>query len=127
MNFTKTVLHNLFSKPVTRLYPYTPRIYPERTRGHIEIDIEECIFCGICSKKCPPAIIRVDRPNKIWDIESLGCIQCGFCVEVCPKKCLYMKQTYTQPDTYKRIDTFTPGTGTETKDTFSAKTGTEVK
>lgn len=107
MSFTKTVMHNLFKKPVTRPYPQTPRTYPARTRGHIRIEIEDCIFCGICSKKCPPAIISVNRTDKSWEIQSMGCIQCGACVEVCPKKCLFMMQTYTQPDATKRVDRFT--------------------
>lgn len=106
MNFTKTIMHNLFTKPVTRLYPAVPKIYPERTRGHIEIAIEDCIFCSLCAKKCPPAIITVDRNEKIWGIQPLGCIQCGACVECCPRKCLFMKQTYTQPDANKIYDSF---------------------
>lgn len=107
MYFTKTILHNLFTKPVTRLYPYSPKVYHDRSRGHIEIDIDACIFCSICAKKCPPQIIKVEKSEKTWYIESLGCIQCGACVEVCPKKCLYMKNAYTTPDSSKRVDKFT--------------------
>jgi len=106
MNFTKTILHNLLKKPITRPYPSTPRIYEERTRGHIRIEIKDCIFCGICSRKCPPAIISVNRAERIWEIQPLGCIQCGACVENCPVKCLFMMQTYTDPDTFKRVDRF---------------------
>ncbi|MHB1484278.1 MAG: 4Fe-4S dicluster domain-containing protein [Saccharofermentanales bacterium] len=106
MNFTKTILHNLFMRPVTRPYPATPRIYQDRTRGHIRIDIETCIFCSLCEKKCPVSVITVKRDEKSWEIERLGCIQCGACVEVCPVKCLYMMQTYTQPDAQKPFDKF---------------------
>lgn len=55
MDFTRTALKNLFSKPATRQYPQVPREYPARSRGHVEIDMEACILCGLCSRKCPPA------------------------------------------------------------------------
>ena len=53
MNFKSTVLKNLFSKPVTRNYPAEPAVYPERSRGHVEITIEDCILCGLCAMNCP--------------------------------------------------------------------------
>lgn len=106
MNFTKTVMGNLFTKPVTRNYPAVPREYPERTRGKIEIDINTCIFCGICSKKCPTGAIAVDREGKNWSIERFGCIQCGYCVESCPKKCLTMEQHYPEPAAESHRDSF---------------------
>ena len=101
MKFTGVVLKNLFSKPVTRPYPEQPREYPERTRGHVEIDIDTCVLCSLCARKCPTGAITVDRAAKLWEIERFGCIQCGCCVETCPKKCLSMKQSYTQPDDMK--------------------------
>ena len=104
LTFTKTELRNLFSKPATRLYPQQPRKYPERTRGHIENDIDVCIFCGLCSKKCPTGAITVDRAARTWAIHRFSCIQCGYCVESCPKKCLSMHQTYTQPGAEKTED-----------------------
>lgn len=106
MKFTKTALKNLFSAPATRPYPEQPREYPERTRGHVEIDTDLCILCGLCSRKCPTGTITVNRADKTWTIGRFGCIQCGCCVEVCPKKCLSMKQTYTQPGGEKTEDTY---------------------
>ncbi len=105
-SFTKTALKNLFSQPATRMYPQVPREYPERTRGHIEIDMSTCILCGICSRKCPADAIKVDRTGRTWSIERFGCIQCNSCVESCPKKSLSMHQTYTEPAGVKRVDTF---------------------
>lgn len=104
LTFTKTELRNLFSKPATRLYPQQPRKYPERTRGHIENDIDACIFCGLCSKRCPTGAITVDRAARTWSIRRFSCIQCGYCVEGCPKKCLSMNQSYTQPGAEKTED-----------------------
>ena len=48
MKFKNVVLKNLFSKTVTKNYPAEPAVYPERSRGHVEIDIDTCILCGIC-------------------------------------------------------------------------------
>ena len=107
MNFTKTVLHNLTSKPATRPYPQQPREYPQRTRGHIAIDMDTCVFCGLCAKKCPTGAITVNRAEKTWSIERFGCIQCGACVESCNKKSLSMMQSYTEPDSSKKVDTYT--------------------
>lgn len=107
MNFAKTALKNLFSEPATRAYPLQPREYPERTRGHIENDMDVCVLCGLCSKKCPADAITVDRAAGTWSIMPYGCIQCNCCVESCPKKCLSMKQTYTQPAAHKEVHTFT--------------------
>lgn len=104
--FTRTALKNLISKPATRPYPEQPREYPERTRGHVEIDIDTCVLCGLCSRKCPTGAINVNRAEKTWTIGRFGCIQCGCCVETCPKKCLQMKQTYTTPGAEKKEDTF---------------------
>lgn len=97
MNFKNTVLKNLFSKPVTKNYPAEPAVYPERSRGHIEITIEDCILCGICMKSCPPRAIQVDRKSSTWTINRFDCIQCGYCTEKCPKKCLHILPGYQEP------------------------------
>lgn len=106
MDFTKIALKNLFSKPATKNYPAVPREYPERSRGHIEINIDDCIMCGMCQRKCPSGAITVDRNNKTWQIERMGCVQCGNCVEGCPKKCLSIVPGYTEPSVQKIVDTF---------------------
>jgi ech hydrogenase subunit F len=105
MNFTKTALKNLFSKPVTTQYPFQPRKYPERTRGQISIDIDTCVFCGLCSKKCPSGAITVNREDKSWSIDRFGCIQCGYCIDSCNKKSLSMLPNYTPPGSRKTVDT----------------------
>ncbi|MDR1798147.1 MAG: 4Fe-4S binding protein [Clostridiales Family XIII bacterium] len=103
----KMVMRSLFKSPATLMYPVVPREWKERTRGRIEIEIENCILCGICSRKCPTDAITVDRDAKTWTIRRMGCIQCSCCVEVCPKKCLVNVAGYTTPDVTKIEDTFT--------------------
>ena len=106
MDFSITALKNLFSKPATSQYPAVPKEYPERSRGHVEIDIDNCIMCGICSRKCMSGAIKVDRATKTWSIERMGCVQCQACVNACPKKCLTMAKGYTEPSAEKTVDTY---------------------
>jgi len=106
LKIAKMTLRSLFRKPATQMYPIKPREWKERTRGHIEIAIKDCILCGICSRKCPTDAITVDREARTWTIRRMGCIQCSCCVEVCPKKCLVNKAGYTEPDTTKAEASF---------------------
>ena len=106
MDFTGFALKNLFSKPATKNYPAEPAVYPERSRGHIEIDIDDCIMCGMCQRKCPSGAITVDRATRTWSIERMGCVQCENCVEGCPKKCLHIKPGYTEPSETMTVDSF---------------------
>jgi formate hydrogenlyase subunit 6/NADH:ubiquinone oxidoreductase subunit I len=100
------VMRSLFKKPATLMYPVVPREYKELTRGHIDVDMNACILCGICAKKCPTDAISVDKNAKAWSIQRMRCIQCSCCVEVCPKKCLTNASTYTIPNVVKIADTF---------------------
>ncbi len=106
MYFSKNAIKNLTHKPATLMYPNKKRAFFERTRGHVEIRIADCIFCGICQKRCPSNAIRVERAGKLWQIERMNCIQCGACVDNCPKKCLGMKNDYTAPDMAKKTDAY---------------------
>jgi len=103
---SKTIFKSLFSKPATKMYPIKPRVYYKNTRGHIGIEINDCIFCGLCAKACPTAAIAVDRSAKSWDIARSKCVACGACVDVCPKKCLTMENSYAPPVTVKSVDHF---------------------
>ncbi len=106
MSFTGMALKNLFSKPATIQYPEQPKVYPERTRGHVEINIDDCIFCGMCMRNCPPRAIKVDRASGTWEIMRFDCVQCGYCVNGCPKKCLSIVPGYTEPQMKKEADRF---------------------
>ena len=107
LEFASESMKNLFSKPVTTTYPLEPAVYPERSRGHVEIDIDQCISCGLCSRSCPPGALTVSMPNGTWTINRFDCIQCGYCVEKCPKKCLKMVPGYQTPEPSKAEETFT--------------------
>jgi ech hydrogenase subunit F len=103
INFNKTVLHNLVSKPKTRK---AEKEYPAGTRGHVENDMDLCILCGLCSIKCPTHAITVDKNEKTWSIRPMSCIQCRCCVDNCPKKSLSMGLRFQEPGTEKVTKTF---------------------
>lgn len=105
-SFTKTILKSLFSKPATLMYPFVPRKFYQNTRGSIVIKIEDCIYCGICQRKCPTSAIGVNKVEKTWEIDRLGCVACNFCVEVCPKKCLAMNNQYSAAAINKNKEIF---------------------
>ena len=106
MPFAKTILRNLVSKPATQMYPIQKRTPVVAARGHIAIDIDACIYCGACMRKCPTHAIATEKPGRTWQIDRLRCIQCNACVGVCPKKCLYMRPDYTPPTVGQQVDRF---------------------
>lgn len=101
----RVILSNLFKKPATRLYPFEKREPFNNARGHLEFDSQNCIYCGICQKKCPTNCITVIRQEKTWMFESYMCVNCSVCVEACPKKCLTMKADHRTPIYQKQKQT----------------------
>ncbi|MFH0880851.1 MAG: 4Fe-4S dicluster domain-containing protein [Lentisphaerota bacterium] len=103
---SRLIVKSLFGEPATLMYPSKAREYSKNTRGRIAIKIEDCIFCGLCRKKCPTAAINVNKETKTWDIDRLKCITCNACVEACPKKCLAMQNKYSPSATVRQKDVF---------------------
>lgn len=94
--FVKTIGKSVFKKPATLMYPAVRIEFTDITRGQIFTEIEKCIFCGICERRCPTGAITISKETKEFYLRSLQCIACGICVEVCPKKCLIMKTNYSE-------------------------------
>ena len=93
----KLTMRSLFSKPATVQYPFEKREPYAAMRGHVEIDIDACILCGMCQRACPASAITVDRKAGNWEINPFMCVQCANCVRECPKKCLSMGLLPTEP------------------------------
>ncbi|MGE5329157.1 MAG: 4Fe-4S dicluster domain-containing protein [Deltaproteobacteria bacterium] len=99
----RAIMKNLFTKPATRRYPYSKRESFENVRGCIDVDIDKCIFCGICQKKCVSNAIKVDKEHRTWEIDSYKCIVCNACTETCPKKCIVSDCCYKTPDCVREV------------------------
>lgn len=99
-------LKSLFTRPETLRYPVERKPAPAGLKGHVTNDVESCILCGVCQRRCPCDTIVVDKQARTWTIDRFRCVQCGSCVRECPKHCLTMEPTYTPPSTRKHADTF---------------------
>jgi len=100
-----SIFKNLFSKPATRSYPFERRTTFANARGQISgIEIDKCIFCGMCDRKCPANAIKVNRAEKSWEIDPFKCVICGLCTEVCPKKCIIMDGSHRTAAAKKTLD-----------------------
>ena len=101
----KMTLRSLFHKPVTIMYPAETRSAPAGLKGHVDIDIKDCIFCGICQKRCPSQAISVSKADETWSIDYFKCVQCETCVTECPKHTLHMLPEYPQVSCSKSVHT----------------------
>lgn len=85
----------MVKQPVTVCYPQEELTVPERLRGHIVNDMDACICCGMCARRCPAGALAVDRKDGTWSIDPYACVVCGECIESCPKHCLTMDTART--------------------------------
>ena len=99
----KMTINSVFSKPETIMYPLESKPAVSGLKGHVAIDIDKCIFCGICDKKCPASAIEVSKPEKTWQIDFFKCVQCVACVYECPKDCLIMETARPKVATSKGV------------------------
>lgn len=102
-NMIYHIVRNFLNKPSTRLYPEKQREPFERFRGKIFFENENCIYCGICERKCPADAIKVDRKNTSWELNAYRCIICGECSTSCPKKCIKLLNTRRHSAVEKKI------------------------
>jgi len=91
-------IRNLFSKPVTRNYPFEESKISDTYRGKLKFTQMLCIGCKLCMRDCPADALEVvkvaDKKFKlIYRMDK--CIYCGQCVNSCPKKALEMTLEYT--------------------------------
>ena len=100
----KMTFGSLFKKPETVLYPLQTKPQPTGLKGHIELDAQACILCGMCERSCTTNCITVNKAERYWEIDRFQCVQCGYCTTVCPKKCLSMDPNYAPASTLHKAD-----------------------
>lgn len=108
-----TFTYLFFRKPITIQYPDripmpVQEMLPERYRGHLSVDIKNCISCRACEQACPIDCIKIEdvkiektsitpRTGKTtaktkapyrFDINLARCMYCGLCVEPCPTEAI---------------------------------------
>jgi NAD(P)H-quinone oxidoreductase subunit I len=91
----RDLLQSLFSKPATEPYPNPEPDEPERLRGKLHWNPEQCTGCQLCVKDCPADALKlftIDKKNKqfvmLYDVGK--CTFCAQCVENCRFNCLEM-------------------------------------
>jgi formate hydrogenlyase subunit 6/NADH:ubiquinone oxidoreductase subunit I len=99
VTFLPTVMQNLFSSPATRL---SPRKVAGGVRGKVRLALDNCLYCGLCQRRCPAACLTVNRQARTFVLDASRCILCGACTEACPKHCLAMEEEGRSPVTDKR-------------------------
>ncbi len=92
-------IRNAFSRPATRRYPAEVRPPFHGARGTLQFDLETCVFCGLCVRRCPTVALSCSRDEKWFAIEQLRCIACGVCIDVCNKNSLSMSAVRRQVQT----------------------------
>jgi len=118
--FFKTIFSSLGKKPSTYAFPYAPMQKDPLVRGRVDIDIDACIFCNICARRCPADAIIVSKERRELAIARFQCIVCAACVEACPKKCIVMHPQLDAVSDVVSIDTLVAKAQSHTKETVTA-------
>ena len=117
------LLKQIFKKPATNVFPvayypdsvlrllekiekgeakiHPPVKIPEKFRGKIVFNRDECIGCKLCMKVCPTRAIEFVPENKKIRIFISHCIFCSQCNDICPKNCLKMSEEFLLASTDK--------------------------
>ena len=90
-------LRQLWRKPATQLYPFTPAQIPERFRGQIVFTPDQCVGCNLCQMDCPSGALTIHevgpkRYEAALDVDR--CLFCAQCVDSCNKHSLVATQRF---------------------------------
>jgi formate hydrogenlyase subunit 6/NADH:ubiquinone oxidoreductase subunit I len=85
--------------PITEKYPFERREAPERLRGMLQWDWQNCTGCGLCAKDCPAEaidMIVLDKQSRqfVMRYNIDRCTYCAQCVASCRQNCLSMSATH---------------------------------
>jgi energy-converting hydrogenase A subunit Q len=57
--------------------------------GEIAYDVDACMACGVCVKKCPTNALRLEKDEIVVDQDK--CVQCAECEIICPVNAIKLK------------------------------------
>ncbi len=57
--------------------------------GEIVTDVNACMACGVCVKKCPTQALKLEKDEVI--VDNSKCILCGECDIICPVNAIKLK------------------------------------
>ena len=63
-------------------------------KGKIVTDVDACMACGVCVKKCPTDALRLEKDEVVVDSDK--CILCGECDIICPVNAIKLKTESTK-------------------------------
>jgi len=91
----RDIVHSLFAKPVTKLYPAERQPAPAHLRGKLVWNPEKCTGCCLCEKDCPSdalELLTIDKEARrfVMRYDMGRCTFCSQCVQNCRFDCLEM-------------------------------------
>ncbi|WP_034636986.1 4Fe-4S dicluster domain-containing protein [Desulfovibrio cuneatus] len=106
--FLKLLGKNLAQGPSTDPFPAKEAHTPERFRGRVVVNPEQCVGCRICHHMCAGGAIRIeDNEEKTgynFTVWHNTCALCGMCRHYCPTKAITLStdwhNAHTQEDKY---------------------------
>lgn len=125
------LVHSVFRRPVTELYPFEKRPAPQNYRGKVHWNPEACTGCMLCVKDCPAEAIdffTIDKANKrfVFRYHVDRCTYCGQCAFSCRFNCITLVDddwelagsdradfivTYGRPEDVERVELDTVAAG----------------
>lgn len=75
-----------FALTISAITAHLFLLYGRRILGKMYIADDDCNFCGICAKKCPSNVIKLNKSKRQKPYWNISCIACNRCINICPKK-----------------------------------------
>ncbi|HEX7468386.1 MAG TPA: 4Fe-4S binding protein, partial [Methanobacterium sp.] len=83
-----TLGQEYFTVKNDRIYFVREKLLGPRT-GEIVTDVDACMACGVCVKKCPTNALILEKDEIVVDSDK--CILCGECEKMCTVNAIKLK------------------------------------